>query len=144
MANKKTKIFMEPKYAPPYPQSFYAFWPKHAIKAGTLISVIFLGLLLLSLFIRVPMDPTMPPMPDEGAYVPAPEWYLFFLFQPFWYLTGDSAKWLPIGTFWLPLLAVVILLLVPFIFQKRKNSHTGAKAVTLATVAIYAGLGWLF
>ena len=141
MANKEIEIIMEPKYAPPYPQSFYAFWPKHAIKAGTLISLIFLGLLLLSLFIRVPMDPTMPPMPDEGAYVPAPEWYLFFLFQPFWYLTGDSAKWLPIGTFWLPLLVVVFLLLVPFIFQKRKNA--GVKAVTLTTVAIYAGLVWL-
>ena len=63
---------MEPKYAPPYPQSFYAFWPKHAIKAGTLISVIFLGLLLLSYFIMVPMDPAMPPMPDEGVPIPAP------------------------------------------------------------------------
>jgi len=143
MANRKVEIIMEPKYAPPYPQSFYPFWPKHALKAGKLISIIFFGLMLLSFFIRVPMDPVMPPMPDEGAYVPAPEWYLLFLFQPFWYLTGDSAKWLPVGTFWLPLLFVVFLFLVPFIFRKRKNSHAIIKTATLVTAIIYGGLAWV-
>ncbi len=143
MAKKKIEIIMEPKYAPPYPQSFYPFWPKHAVKAGTLISIIFLGLLLLSYFIRVPMDPSMPPMPDEGAYVPAPEWYLFFLFQPFWYLTGDNAKWLPVGTFWLPLLAVAFLFLVPVIFRKRKDSRIGVKISTTVTLVVFIGLVWV-
>ena len=142
MANKKIEIIMEPKYAPPYPQSFYAFWPKHALKAGLLISAIFVGLLLLSFFIMVPMDPAMPPMPDDGMHIPAPEWYLFFLFQPFWYLTGDNAKWLPVGTFWLPLLAVVLLFLVPVIFRKRKDARVGIKTATIATLAVYAVLAW--
>jgi len=141
MANEKTEIIMEPKYAPPYPQSFYAFWPKHAINAGSLISAILLALLLLSFFIRVPMDPTMPPMPDEGAYVPSPEWYLFLLFQPFWYLTGDNAKWLSIGTFWLPLLALVFLFLVPVIFRKRKSTKAGTKAT--AALAVFVALAWV-
>ena len=74
MANKKTEIIIAPKYASPYPQSFYAFWPKHAVKAGTLISVIFLGLLLLSYFIEVPMDPAMPPMPMTALRT-CPGWY---------------------------------------------------------------------
>lgn len=143
MANKKTGIVIAPKYAPPYPQSFYAFWPKHAITAGTLISVVFLVLLLLSYFIEVPMDPAMPPMPDEGFHVPAPEWYLMFLFQPFWYLTGDNAKWLPIGTFWLPFLAVIFLFLVPVLFRKRSDSRFGIKATSLAAIALYAGIVWL-
>jgi len=134
---------MEPKYAPPYPQAFYTFWPKHALKAGLLISVIFVGLLLLSFFIRVPMDPTMPPMPDEGFRVPSPEWYLFFLFQPFWYLTGDNAKWLPVGTFWLPLLVVVFLFLVPVIFRKRKDARAGIKTATVTALAVYAVLAWV-
>ena len=134
---------MEPKYAPPYPQSFYAFWPKHAIRAGTLISLIFLGLLLLSYFIRVPMDPNMPPMPDEGFYVPSPEWYLMLLFQPFWYLTGDNAKWLPVGTFWLPLLAVVFLFLVPVIFRKPREMRAGIKIATKVSVAVFIGLAWV-
>lgn len=143
MANEKTEIIMEPKYAPPYPQSFYPFWPKHAVKAGSLISVIFLGLLLLSIFIRVPMDPTMPPMPDDGAYVPAPEWYLFLLFQPFWYLTGDNAKWLSVGTFWLPLLTLAFLFLVPVIFRERKSPDVGIKTTTTATLAVFIVLAWV-
>lgn len=142
MAGKKTEIIMEPKYAPPYPQSFYSFWPKHAIRAGILVSVIFLGLLLLASLIQVPMDPNMPPMPDEGAHIPAPEWYLFFLFQPFWYLTGDNAKWLPIGTFWLPLLAVIFLLLVPVIFRKNKNTGSIVKTTSRVTLAILVGIVW--
>ena len=143
MANKKTEIIVASKYALPYPQKFYAFWPQHAVKAGTLILVIFLGLLLLSYFIRVPMDPAMPPMPDDGFHVPAPEWYLMFLFQPFWYLTGDNAKWLPVGTFWLPLLAVVFLFLVPVIFRKNSNTRFGFKATSIVAIAIYAGLVWV-
>ncbi|MBI5626617.1 MAG: hypothetical protein HY935_05375, partial [Nitrosomonadales bacterium] len=63
-----------------------------------------------------------------------------FLFQPFWYLTGDNAKWLPVGTFWLPLLAVVCLFLVPVIFRKRKDS--GAKAATTATLVAFIALVW--
>jgi hypothetical protein len=141
MSRKKIEIIMEPKYAPPYPQAFYAFWPKHAIRAGSLIAAIFLVLLLLSYFIRVPMDPAMPPMPDEGFHIPAPEWYLMLLFQPFWYLTGDNAKWLPLGTFWLPLLVVVFLFLVPVIFRKRKGA--GVRTATAATLAVFIGIAWV-
>jgi len=142
MANKEIAVIMEPKYAPPYPQSFYAFWPKHAVKAGTLIAIILLGLLLLAYFMRVPMDPNMPPMPDEGAYIPAPEWYLMLMFQPFWYLTGDNVKWLSVGTFWLPLLAVVFLFSVPFVFRKRSKTRFGTKATSIVAIAIYAAIVW--
>lgn len=143
MKRKTPEIIMEPKYAPPYPQSFYAFWPKHAIKAGTLVAAIFVALLLLASLIRVPMDPSMPPLPDEGMYVPSPEWYLFLLFQPFWYLTGDGVKWLSLGTFWLPLLALIFLFAVPAIFRKRAAGRaklgSSAKGISLAIV----GLAWI-
>lgn len=143
MGHKKREIIVAAKYAPPYPQKFHAFWPEHAIKAGGLIAVIFLGLALLSYFKGVPMDPTMPPMPDDGFYVPSPEWYLMLLFQPFWYLTGGNAKWLPIGTFWLPLLAVVFLFLVPFIFRKNSKTRFGLKATSIAAIIIYALVVWV-
>lgn len=143
MKYKNTEIIMEPKYAPPYPQSFYAFWPKHALKASILISIIFLGLLLLSVFIKVPMDPVMPPLPDEGMHIPAPEWYLFFLFQPFWYLTGNNVKWLSIGTFWLPLLALTFLFLVPVIFRKQKTPRIKLSNSTKVKLLAFVGLVWV-
>ena len=140
MKFKEAEIIMEPKYAPPYPQSFYAFWPKHAVKASILISIIFAGLLLLSFLIQVPMDPAMPPMPNDGFHVPAPEWYLVFMFQPFWYLTGDKARWLSIFTFWLPVLVLAFLFLVPVIFRKRKSSPR-VKLSDSAKVKLMAGVG---
>jgi len=143
MASEKREIISDPKYDPPYPQSFYPFWPKHALKAWLLITIILLGLLLLSYYLRVPMDPNMPPLPDEGANIPVPEWYLFFLFQPFWYLTGESAKWIPIGTFWLPLLALVFLFLIPVIFRRRTKAHVVAATSTKVVLALFIFIYWL-
>jgi quinol-cytochrome oxidoreductase complex cytochrome b subunit len=135
MAGEEREIVKDPKYDPPYPQSFYAFWPRHAIRASTLVALLFLMLILLASYFRVPTDLNMPPLPDEGANIPAPEWYLFLFFQPFWYLVGDYAKWLSVGTFWLPFLALVFLLLVPVIFKRRKQRGVRmsiAKKVILA------------
>lgn len=143
MGHKQREIIVAAKYAPPYPQKFHAFWPAHAIKAGGLIAVIFLGLVLLSYFKGVPMDPAMPPMPDDGYYLPSPEWYLMLLYQPFWYLTGDSAKWLPVGTFILPLLVVAFLYLVPYIFRNNSKTRFGLKATSIAAIIIYAGAAWV-
>jgi len=140
----KGALHIEAKYAPPYPQEFYAFWPKHAIQAGSLVAIVFLSIFLLALLFQVPDDINMPPLPNEGEFIPAPEWYLFFLFQPFWYLTGDNAGWLPLGTFWLPLLFVVALFLVPTLLGKRKKAASaaliGPKKLTLAIPAL---LFWL-
>jgi len=143
MADKKRELIFEgDKYDPPYPQSFHTFWPKHAIKAGLLILLIFIALLLLAYNYRMPMDTNMPPMPDDGMGIPAPDWYLFFLFQPFWYLIGDKAKWLSIGTFWLPFMAVIFLFLVPVIFRRRTPTRRKMKTSTKAVSAAVIGLVW--
>lgn len=135
----KREIMVEPKYAAPYPQNFYRFWPKHAIKAG-LVSVVTVGVILwLGYHLQIPTDANMPPMPNEGANVPGPEWYLFTLFQPFWYFTAEQ-QWLrPLGTFWLPLLLIIGLLGVPFVFGKNKSCATsgisGSKKILIGSAA---------
>jgi len=138
----KKDVLEEEKYAPPYPQSFYPFWPKHALKAGTYVTLILVALILLAYFYRVPTDPAYPPLPDDGAYVPSPEWYLFLLFQPFWYLVGEKAKWLPIGTFWIPFLVVVLLFSVPFIFRRREQRGARMAASKKAALAMAALVVW--
>jgi len=139
----KGALRIEAKYAPPYPQAFYAFWPKHAVQAGSLVAVVFLVIFLLALFFQVPDDVNMPPLPNEGEYIPAPEWYLFFLFQPFWYLTGDKAGWLQLGTFWLPLLFIIALFLVPTLFGKRKVSKAQLTISRKLLLASPAALIWV-
>ncbi len=141
MAGEEREIVKDPKYDPPYPQSFYAFWPRHAIKASTLVALLFLMLILLASYFRVPTDLNMPPLPDEGANIPAPEWYLFLLFQPFWYLVGDYAKWLSVGTFWLPFVALVFLLLVPVMFKRRKQRGV---RMSIANKVVLALILWGF
>ena len=118
MADKE--LIRDAKYAPPYPQDFHCFWPKHALKAGFVVVLTFAIIVALAYFFEVPTDPNMPPLPDEGMYIPGPEWYLFLVFQPFWYLTGDQMHLLPLGTFWLPIVILVSLILLPFVLGRKK------------------------
>lgn len=122
MTAKNREILHDPKYDPPYPQSFHTFWPKHAIKATLFVILLWSVPFVLAYLYQVPVDPVMPPMPDDGMNIPAPEWYLFLLFRPFWHLVGDDVKWMSLGTFWLPLLVVTFLFSVPFIFKKQKEA----------------------
>ena len=143
MTDNKQELRIEEKYAPPYPQEFYAFWPKHALRASALVFIVLLVIILLAYFFQVPTDPNMPPLPTEGEYIPAPEWYLFFLFQPFWYLTGDNAGWLPIGTFWLPVLFITLLFLVPYVLGRRKAPKVRLATSKKLLLALPIGLFWI-
>ena len=114
---------VDTRYSPPYPQSFHRFWPKHVIKASAVV-ILFVSLIVfLAYMYRLPTDiMDYPPLPDDGMYIPGPEWtYLFFL-QPFWYLKDDLAKWRFIGTLIIPLTFIILITLVPFIFKKKRLS----------------------
>ncbi|OHC75617.1 MAG: hypothetical protein A3G18_00190 [Rhodospirillales bacterium RIFCSPLOWO2_12_FULL_58_28] len=117
-----TEMFRDPKYDPPYPQEFYRFWPRHVIKAGVCVVLTLAAIVALSVYYMVPTDPAMPPLPDEGMFIPAPEWYLFAIFQPFWYLAGDNVALRPVFTFWLPVGLVVFFLAMPLLFGRKRWS----------------------
>ena len=144
MAKSEPHMIIEEKYAPPYPQGFHAFYPKHAIKAGFTVVVTLALIIGCAIYFQVPTDHNMPPLPDHGAYVPAPEWYLMFLFEPFWYLTGEAAMWRQIGTFWVPLIVIGGLFIMPLIFGRKKadvNQPMSTKA--RATLAIGSLAFWI-
>lgn len=109
----------DPRYAPPYPQNFHKFWPRHVVKAGIVVSVIIAIIVFLAYWYRLPSDYNTV-FPDDGMYIPGPEWFYLFLFQPFWYLKGGLAAWQFIGTFVMPILIIVLVISIPFIFKKRK------------------------
>lgn len=122
MPDDEKEIIRDPKYDPPYPQEFDRFWPRHALKAIAVVVITFAIIVALAWFYRVPTDFNMPPLPDDGAYIPGPEWYLIFIFQPFWYLTGELVKWRSIGTFWIPVTIVVAGVILPFVFGRKRAS----------------------
>lgn len=47
-----------------------------------------------------------------APYQPKPEWYFLWLYQMVWYFPG---KWAFIGTVVIPLLAIALLLYIPYI-----------------------------
>ncbi len=122
MTDKQPDLIRDPKYDPPYPQDFHRFWPRHALKT-VFVSILTIALLVgLAYFYRVPSDVNMPPLPTEGEYLPAPEWYLIFVFQPFWHLTGEAAAWRPLGTFWAPVAILLAGFVLPLVFGRKKAS----------------------
>jgi|TARA_B100000315_G_scaffold216740_1_gene216857 hypothetical protein len=143
MSRSDKDIIIDPKYAPPYPQEFHRFWPTHAIKAAMAMLIAFVAIIVLAYLFQVPTDHTRPPLPDHGAYIPAPEWFLFFVFEPFWHLTGKNAVWLQVGTFWIPLVGVVFLLLVPFLFGRKKASAQGLPTARKVVLGLGALTAWV-
>jgi hypothetical protein len=143
MTETDREIIRDPKYDPPYPQDFHRFWPRHAIKSAAVVAVTLALIVALAWFYRVPTDLNMPPLPDEGAWVPGPEWYLIFIFQPFWYMTGELAAWRPLGTFWFPAAILVFLFVMPLLFGAKKASGVripmqGRIVMGLGALAIWA------
>lgn len=122
------EMYVDEKYAPPYPQEFDRFWPHHAFKAGIAVIITLALLVGLSIFFQVPTNHDMPPLPNHGVNVPAPEWYLLFLFEPFWQFTEGNEVLRQIGTFWIPLGVIVVLLGIPFAFGRKPWSSQSRMA----------------
>ena len=50
------EMYVDEKYAPPYPQEFDRFWPHHAFKAGIAVIITLALLVGLSIFFQVPTN----------------------------------------------------------------------------------------
>src|SRR3972149_9929616 len=136
--NKDEATATPPYCPPPYPQSFHEFWPRHAIQAGAIVIGIIVLIAGLAYFYRVPFDYSNV-FPDDGMYIPGPEWYYLFFLQPFWYLKGGLAKWQFIPTAVIPAFVVIFIVLVPFVF-KRRNPLSGFVSrllILLPPLAVY-------
>ncbi|MBI5181884.1 MAG: hypothetical protein HZA06_03105 [Nitrospirae bacterium] len=118
------------------------FYPHHLAQSAIMVAIIFAALLILSYYLRVPSDPMNVPMPDDGMYIPGPEWYSIFFFQPFWYLTGKLKKFEIIGTFFLPVIVFLSLLILPFLHRKKegKAKLTASRKLTVSIPVLIAGL----
>jgi hypothetical protein len=60
----------------------------------------------------------MIPMPDDGAYVPGPEWLFTFFWMPFWYLKGRMKKYLVFMTI-IPILLFLFFVFLPYLHRLK-------------------------
>jgi ubiquinol-cytochrome c reductase cytochrome b subunit len=111
------------------------FYPRQLAIDTAAIFIAFVILFLMAVMIRVPMERVA--NPNDTAYLPRPEWYFLFLFQLLKFFNGPLEV---IGTVILPSLAILALILTPFI-DRGKLKRVTHRTFAIAFVVL-AGLGW--
>lgn len=80
---------------------------------------------LLAYAIPMPtQDPEIIPLPLEGAYIPAAEWFALIFYVPYWYFQGFMA---PLLSFYLPFALFVILAVLPYYLGRKKSELKARK-----------------
>jgi cbb3-type cytochrome oxidase cytochrome c subunit len=111
------------------------FYPAQAFKDTVAIFVAFAVLFALAVSVRVPLEQLADP--TDTSYAPRPEWYFLFLFQALKLFTGPLEV---VGSVLLPSLAVLVLILVPFI-DRGKMVKVTRRTAAMAFVLL-AAIGW--
>ena len=111
------------------------FYPRQAFLDTVAIFAAFAVLFVMAVAARVPLEQLADP--TDTSYIPRPEWYFLFLFQT---LKAFSGPLEVVGSVVLPGLAVLALILVPFIDRGRMIKVT-RRTVAIAFVAL-AAAGW--
>ena len=111
------------------------FYPEQAFKDTVAIFAAFVILFVMAMAVRVPLQRLADP--TDTTYIPRPDWYFLFLFQTLKLFDGPLAV---IGSVILPSLAVLALLLVPFV-DRGKAKRVTHRTVACGVVAL-ALVGW--
>jgi len=111
------------------------FYPEQVFKDTVVIFIAFAILFTMALVVRVPLEQLADP--TDTAYIPRPEWYFLFLFQFLKLMPGSLEV---VGSVILPGLAVLTLILVPFI--DRGHVMRVTKRTFAAAVIVLAAIGW--
>jgi mono/diheme cytochrome c family protein len=111
------------------------FWPDSIYKDLLISLAIIILLILLASFLGVPSEPRADP--NDTAYIPRPEWYFLFLFQMLKYFPG-KLEW--VGTAVIPGIAILVLLLMPFLDRKSQRHYSKRKIALTVMGGIVVGM----
>ena len=111
------------------------FFPEQAFRDTVAIFIAFVILFVMAVAVRVPLEQLADP--TDTAYIPRPEWYFLFLFQTLKLFQGPLEVF---GSVVLPGLAILTLLLIPFIDRGRIKKVT--QRTFAGGVVVLAAIGW--
>ena len=111
------------------------FYPVQVFKDTVAIFVAFAILFTLAMVARVPLEQLADP--TDTSYIPRPEWYFLFLFQTLKLFSGPMEV---VGSVVLPGLAVLALILVPFVDRGAMVKVT--KRFTAIGIVAFVGVAW--
>jgi len=106
------------------------FYPDIIYKDLVVSFALFLLLVGLAIYVGVSQEP--PADPNDSSYVPRPEWYFLFLFELLKYFPGQI-EW--VGTFLLPAIAILALLLLPF-YDRTPVRHWKKRKVGVSIMSV--------
>jgi len=71
----------------------------------------------LTFYYPIPsQDPQILPLPWDGRFFPAPEWFFVTFLIPFWH---HQLRYVPIYTFYIPLALIALVIALPFLHRKK-------------------------
>jgi ubiquinol-cytochrome c reductase cytochrome b subunit len=111
------------------------FYPRQVFKDTAAIFIAFAILFVMAVAARVPLEQLADP--TDTSYVPRPEWYFLFLFQTLKLFSGPLEV---VGSVVLPGLAILTIILVPFIDRGRMVKVT--QRTFAVAVVLLAAIGW--
>ncbi len=108
------------------------FHPEQSARDAT--GMLLITAITLILAFLIPPHLGHPADSTDNTFVPRPDWYFLFLFQLLTYFEG---RWEILGTFVLPNLGILLLLLLPFI---DRNPERRLRKRPLAVAAVLIGI----
>jgi ubiquinol-cytochrome c reductase cytochrome b subunit len=111
------------------------FYPEQVFRDTIAIFIAFVVLFVLAVSVRVPLERLADP--TDTSYIPRPDWYFLFLFQTLKLFEGPLEV---VGSVILPALAVLALLLVPFVDRGPVLRVT--RRITAFGAVALAAIGW--
>jgi ubiquinol-cytochrome c reductase cytochrome b subunit len=111
------------------------FYPEQVFKDTVAIFIAFAILFTLAIMARVPLERMADP--TDTSYIPRPEWYFLFLFQMLKVFEGPMEI---VGTVILPTLAILALLLTPYI-DRGKMVKVRQRVLAMGVI-LFAAIGW--
>jgi ubiquinol-cytochrome c reductase cytochrome b subunit len=112
-----------------------SFYPEQVFKDTVAVFIAFAILFTMAVMVRVPLERVADP--TDTSYIPRPEWYFLFLFQMLKVFEGPLEV---VGTVILPTLAILALILTPFI--DRSMMVKVRQRMLAFGVVVLAALGW--
>ncbi len=115
------------------------FFPYAVAKDSIMACIVLLAIIAMSIVFGAELGPKADP--TTTTYVPRPEWYFFFLFEVLRII--KPAVLTPVATIGVPTLAMVLLLLLPFIDRGPERRPERRPIATIAGILTIFAMGYL-
>jgi mono/diheme cytochrome c family protein len=133
--NEQDKQAYQKQYKKDKETSGIRFFPDIIFDDAIMSLILFLGLAVLALVVGSALEERA--NPADTSYTPRPEWYFLFLFQFLKYFPGELEV---IGVIIIPIVAIVLLFLLPFLDRSPYRHFANRPVVTGVVSVVMVGI----